>query len=46
MKDKKTRVELYNGDGKYTFLNVTMWDVFKFWIITKLTGGAKPMDRA
>jgi len=32
-KDKKLT---YSGNGKYTFINSTIWDCIKFWIKKKL----------
>ena len=38
-KSKKTQpILMYDGEKKYTFLNVTIWDCLKFWLITKLSG--------
>ena len=34
-------IESYHGNGKYSFVNATIWQCIKFWIITKLTGGIK-----
>ena len=31
------KVLMRNNDGTYTFLNVTMKDIIKWWIATKLT---------
>ena len=30
---------MYDGDGKYTFLNATIWECLVFWIQNKLGGG-------
>ena len=38
---KQKHLEVYSGDGKYSFVNATIWQIIKFWIITKLTGGDK-----
>lgn len=32
---------MYDGDGRYTFLNATIWECIKYWIITKLSGSDK-----
>ena len=29
---------MYDGNGKYTFINVSIWECVKFWLFTKLTG--------
>tara|TARA_Y100000310_G_scaffold2517_1_gene3250 strand:+ start:1195 stop:1365 length:171 start_codon:yes stop_codon:yes gene_type:complete len=34
--DKKCMIS--NNDGTYTFLNVTFWEVVKFYVASKLTG--------
>tara|TARA_Y100001963_G_C6632770_1_gene377069 strand:+ start:297 stop:458 length:162 start_codon:yes stop_codon:yes gene_type:complete len=31
-------LEVYDGNGKYSFVNATIWQCIKFWLITKLTG--------
>lgn len=36
-------LEAYNGNNKFSFVNATIWQCIKFWIITKLTGGVKPL---
>jgi len=41
---KQKHLELYSGNGKYSFVNATIWQCIKFWIITKLTGGIKSDD--
>jgi len=38
-KDKsKEKLMLYDSNKRYTFLNATIWECIKFWLITKLTG--------
>ena len=37
-------LEVYDGNGKFSFVNVTIWQCIKFWLITKLTGGEKPIE--
>ena len=34
----KTKTMIKNNDGTYCFLNVTFWEVMKFYISHKLTG--------
>ena len=41
---KQKHLEVYSGDGKYSFVNATIWQCIKFWIITKLTGGDEPVE--
>ena len=41
---QKEFVCLYEGSRKFTFINATIFQCIKFWLITKLTGGDKPMD--
>ena len=36
---KQEHLEVYNGNNKYSFVNATIWQCIKFWIMTKLTGG-------
>ena len=36
---------MYDGDGRYTFLNATMWECVKFWVVTKLTGSDTEKDK-
>ena len=38
-------LESYHGNNKFSFVNATIWQCIKFWIITKLTGGIKPDER-
>ena len=38
-------LETYNGNGKFSFVNATIWQCIKFWLITKLTGGEKPIEK-
>ena len=33
----KNKTMIDNCDGTYTFLNVTIWEVFKYYISAKLT---------
>jgi len=37
-------LEVYNGNGKFSFVNATIWQCIRFWMITKLTGGDKPIE--
>jgi len=37
-KEKITKVLMYDGNNKYTFLNATIWECIKFWLMTKLSG--------
>ena len=37
-KEKITKVLLYDGNKKYTFINATFWECVKFWLMTKLSG--------
>ena len=44
MKVSKVKVDnkkllMYDGDKRYTFLNATIWECIKFWLLTKLSGG-------
>ena len=41
--DKKCMLD--NKDGTYCFLNVTLWEVVKFYISNKLTGKMIRRDR-
>ena len=34
-------IEIHDGNGRFSFVNVTIWQCIRFWIITKLTGGIK-----
>ena len=34
----KTKTMIKNNDGTYCFLNVSFWEVIKFYISDKLTG--------
>ena len=38
-------LESYHGNGKFSFVNATIWQIIKFWIMTKLTGGIKPIEK-
>jgi len=39
MKEEKiTKVLMYDGNKKYTFINVSIWECIKFWLMTKLSG--------
>ena len=38
-------LEVYNGNNKFSFVGATLWQIIKFWIITKLTGGEKPIEK-
>ena len=38
IKTTKKTLLMYDGDGRYTFLNASMWECIKYWMITKLTG--------
>ena len=38
-------IEIHDGSGRFTFVNVTIWQCIKFWLITKLTGGDKPIEK-
>ena len=38
-------LEVYNGNNKFSFVNATIWQCIKFWFITKLTGGVKPIEK-
>ncbi len=29
---------MYDGEGRYTFLNASIWECIKFWLLTKLSG--------
>jgi hypothetical protein len=40
--ERPEHIESYHGNGKYSFVNATIWQCIKFWIITTLTGGIKP----
>ena len=33
---------VYDGNNRFSFVNATIWQCIKFWIVTKLTGGDKP----
>ena len=35
--DNKTLL-MYDGSGRYTFHNASIWECFKFWLMTKLSG--------
>lgn len=42
MKNKRPEhLETYHGEGKFSFVNVTIWQCIKFWMVIKLTGGDK-----
>ena len=34
-------IEIYDGNNRFSFVNATIWQCIKFWLITKLTGGIK-----
>ena len=36
---RKDSLLMYDGNGKYTFLNATIWECIRFWIENKLGGG-------
>ena len=38
-------LEVYDGNNKFSFVNATIWQCIKFWIMTKLTGGIKSDER-
>ncbi len=38
MSKKEEKVLMYDGDKRYTFIHVTIWECIKYWLITKLTG--------
>ena len=38
-------LESYHGNDKFSFVNATIWQCIKFWIMTKLTGGIKSDER-
>ena len=40
---RKHHLETYDGDNRFSFVNATIWQCIKFWLITKLTGGEKPI---
>lgn len=41
MESKKTStVKIYEGEGRFTFVNVTIWEAILFIVMTKLTGGS------
>ena len=40
-RERPEHLESYHGNNKFSFVNVTIWQCIKFWIITKLTGGEK-----
>ncbi len=42
--NKKTLL-MYDGNGRYTFLNATIWECIKYWMVTKLTGSDLDKDK-
>ena len=36
---------VYDGNNRFSFVGATLWQIIKFWIITKLTGGEKPIEK-
>ncbi len=49
MKVSKVKVDnkkllMYDGDKRYTFLNATIWECIKFWLLTKLSGQDGELD--
>ena len=38
IKNNNKTLLMYDGDGRYTFLNATIWECIKYWLFTKLTG--------
>tara|TARA_B100001123_G_C15081275_1_gene935750 strand:- start:257 stop:409 length:153 start_codon:yes stop_codon:yes gene_type:complete len=45
VKNKKPyHIEVYDGNGRFSFVNATIWQCIKFWLLTKLTGGDKPIE--
>ena len=38
------QLSIYEGSGKFTFIHTTIFQCIKFWFITNLTGGHKPID--
>ena len=37
-------LEVYDGNNTFSFVNATIWQCIKFWMLTKLTGGDKPLN--
>jgi hypothetical protein len=44
-KKRPEHLEVYDGNNRFSFVNATIWQCIKFWIITKLTGGVKPKTK-
>ena len=48
MANTKTKIpehlEIHDGNGRFSFVNATIWQCIKFWMVTKLTGGDKPFE--
>ena len=38
-------LEVYDGNNRFSFVGATIWQCIKFWFITKLTGGEKPVEK-
>ena len=35
---KRAIMRSYDGNKRYTFINTTIWECIRFWLMTKLTG--------
>ena len=40
--ERPDHLEIHDGNGRFSFVNATIWQCIKFWLVTKLTGGYKP----
>ena len=39
--ERPEHLEVYDGNNRFSFVNATIWQCIKFWLITKLTGGVE-----